>query len=85
LLIAIERWDSTAFCAASVPTGWENMKTIGWPTPTAIPGDGNTLAVTMLAGGAVVKVPEPFALNVAAVTAPVPPSVAGPAPVLSTV
>jgi hypothetical protein len=52
-------WDSTAFWAATVSMGWENMKTIGWPTPTAIPGDGKTLAVTTLAGGVVVKLPAP--------------------------
>jgi hypothetical protein len=81
----IERWDSTAFCAARVSTGWENMKTIGWPTPTAIPGEGKTLAVTTLVGGAVVKVPEPLARKVASVTAPVPASARSPAPVLTTV
>jgi len=60
------------------------MKTIGWPTPTAIPGDGKTLAVTMLAGGAVVKLPEPLALKVAPVPASVPALVPGPAPVPTT-
>ena len=64
-------------------TGWENMKTIGWPTPTAIPGEGKTLAVTMLAGGAVVKLAKPLALKLAT-PVEVAALVAGPASVPTT-
>jgi hypothetical protein len=43
--------------------GRENISTIGWPTPTTMPGLGKTLAVTASAGGAVVNVEVPWALS----------------------
>jgi hypothetical protein len=46
-----------------VSTARENMKTMGCPTPTTMPGVGKTVAVIMCAGPTVAKVAEPVAVN----------------------
>ena len=48
----------TKRCPASAPrasggTGWLNVNTMGWPTPTVMPSVGNTLALTRLVGASV--------------------------------